>query len=387
MDYSVAIYVEVYDNIGAYKGTYQSGAGDLIDCIFSHDESGCKGFSLNFATYVDIEKKDIIKIKIFDNDDYFFTGVVRQIPIDGSTKQEYIYSGFGLNDYLVRTNTEIQTYNNKTIRYIVEDLLDNIITLKTPINKNLGKLSALTTTITQINFNYIQINEALDQLRKIANTDGNDYRVGVDREGDFIFIVCDTDIKATLVVGKDGQYGIDEYEPQESYEAKSKLFVLDKDGNFHDTYSSMEDIDIYEQKLTAPDIHVNDIDNWAKGQLYELEVETRQAQVIWKIETENPTILVANGNLRIISNVPPIRKISGDDSFYGQGKYGNGLYGGVGYAGKDLDDELKIVEVTYTIDASNATRTIQLGSLPIELDREILKVRKNIEDLRISIGR
>lgn len=383
----IASQVEIYDSLGAFKAGYQTGTGDFLGCEFTLDEGGCREFILYFAIFVDIEKKDIVKIRLFDSDDTFFTGVVRFVPIEGSTKQEYNYGGFGLNDYLVRANTESQSYLNKTINEIVIDLLDNIILPKTPINKNLAKISPLATTITEINFNYISCKEALEQLKKIANADGNDYLVGVDRVGDFIFIARDTDIKATLTVGKDDKYGIQSYEPEDTYEAISKLFVLDKDGTFWDSYQTLEDIDVFEKKLTAPDIADADIDNWAEGQLKELEIETREANITWEIETQQPVVLDANGYLRIISNIPPTVKDVTGGSKYGSGKYGSGLYGGSLYTGYDIDDTLKVKEVKYIVNDQSAIRNIQLGSIPVELDREIIEVNKNVESLRVSLGR
>lgn len=383
----VAAFVEVYENDGSLKGLYQIGVGNFLGCAFSLDDGGCRDFELNFSTFVDIAERNIIKIKIFDSDDYFFTGVVRTVPLAGSTERKYDYSGFGLNDYLFRINIGDElTYAGNTVREIIVDLLDNVIVPKSPIVKNLSKLSTLSTVITSITFKYIQVNDALDQLKKIANADGNDYLVGVDREGEFIFKARSTDIKATLTVGKTGRYGITDYQPIEADEPKSKLYVLKKDGTFYDSYSSTEDIDIFEQKLTAPDIDDDDIDNWAQGQLIELEKESKQATIDWQIETTNPTVLDADGTIRIISNIPPATGAVQDD-FFGQGLFGEGLFGGNAYGGYDVDDTLKIKDVLYKIADTGAMRTIKLGSLPVKLDREIITIRQNIEDLRVSLGR
>lgn len=382
----VSAYIEVYDKLLNFKNLYQSGVGYFLGCNFTLDDSGCRSFTLMFSDYVEIEKNDIIKIKIFDSSDYFFTGVIRMLPIKGSTKNEFNYSGFGLNDYLIRINTESLSYAGDTIRDIVIDLLDNVIILKSPIKKNLNKIDTLSTIITGITFKYISVSDAFDQLKKIANADGNDYLVGVDREGDFVFKARDTDVRVTLVVGKHGDYGIEKYEPEDSYEAKSKLYVLKKDGTFYDSYSSSENIDLYEIKLTAPDIDDADIDNWAEGQLKELELETRQASIDWQIEKSNPLILEADGSLRIISNIPPKDKTL-EGSLFGDGYFGDELFSGEEYSGYDLDDILKIKEVTYQISDIMAFRRIRVGSLPVELDREIIEVNKNIEDLRVSLGR
>jgi len=384
---AIPIIIEWYDNSLAYKGVYQSGVGDFLGCEFSLDESGCRDFILYFAQSVSIEKKDIIKIKIFNSDDYFFTGVIREIPINGSTEASYNYSGFGLNDYLVRINAESQSYANDTIQDILDDLLDSIIVLKTPIVKNATKIIPPNITITSFEINYSQMNSVLDSLKKIAASDGNEYITGIDQEGEFFFRPRNTETKITLVVGKKGKYGIDQYEPDDEYQARTKYYVLDKDGTYVTTVSSTEDNDIYEEKITAPDIDNTSIEKWAEGLLRENEINTRRASIQWKIEEQLPLLLIADGRIRILSNIPPTTSTAPNPIPYGSDHYGDNLYGGGQYTGKDLDDLLTVREVRYILTGSSSVREIQLGALPVRLDDKILNVRKDLLDLRISLGR
>lgn len=384
---AIPIIVEWYSNTLTYKGVFQSGSGNFLGCEFSLDESGCKDFVLFFAQSVGILKKDIIKIKLFNSDDYFFTGVVRETPIDGSTESSYNYVGFGLNDYLVRTNAESLSYANDTIQEILDDLLDTIITSKTPIIKNATKINPPNITIISLEINYNQVDSVLDTLKKIASSDGNEYIVGVDQEGEFFFRPRDTETKVNLVVGKKGIYGIDKYEPNDEYESRTKYFVLDKDGTYITTVSSSEDNDIYEDKITAPDIDNTSIENWAEGLLRINEVNTRRASIQWKIEEVNPLLLIADGRIRILSNIPPITPTTPNSNPYGSGTYGSGIYGGGQYTGKDLDDLLDVKEVKYILNGGSSVRNIQLGSLPVRLDGEILNVKRDLINLRVSLGR
>src|SRR5512136_526192 len=169
---SIAIYIEVYNSLGARKGTIQSGVGTFLGCEFTHDENGCRDFALYFASFQNLGKKDRVKIKLFNSLDYFYTGVIREIPIQGSTKQEYNYSGYGLNDYLHRINAESQIYAAQTLQAIVDDLVDNIITVKTPITKDASKIILPNITI-DFNSNYMQMIDALNYLKEIASSDGN----------------------------------------------------------------------------------------------------------------------------------------------------------------------------------------------------------------------
>lgn len=136
---TAACFVSVYDQNGNYKAGYQNGIGDFIGCEFTLDSSGCRDFTLMFAKKQDIKKRETVKIYLFTNDDIFFTGVVRKIPIDGSTEARYDYSGFGLNDYLIRLNTGNLSYAGKSLTFIVTELLDDIITVNSPIKKKRGE--------------------------------------------------------------------------------------------------------------------------------------------------------------------------------------------------------------------------------------------------------
>ena len=52
-----------------------------------------------------------------------------------------------------------------------------------------------------------------------------------------------------------------------------------------------------------------------------------------------------------------------------------------------MADILKIVEVAYTLNSNTANMTIQLGGVPVRLERAIIDVNKNIDNLRVSLGR
>jgi hypothetical protein len=382
----VPVIVEWYSNTLTYKGAFQTGVGGFLQTSFSISESGPQDFTLYFSKSVGILKKDIIKIKIFNSEAYFFTGVVRTIPIDGSTKEEYNYLGFGMYDYIDRLNAGPLAYVTQTIDYILNDIIDSVIVSKTPIQKNATKIIPPNITIATFDANYASLADVLDSLLKIANSE-DDYICGVDQNNEFFFKPRSEDIKAVLAVGKSGLYGIESYEPEDGVEAISTYYVLDKDGNYVTTLTSSEDIDISEEKLTAPDIDNTSIGKWAAGLLAENEIASRSASIRWKIEPVDPIVLMADGYLRVISNIPSDTTASPDSNPFGAGVFGSGIFGGGQYRGKDIDDTLKIVEVSYTISDSEAVRDIQLGALPVRLEDDIIRIRKNLNDLRISLGR
>lgn len=383
---SIPIIVELYDNTLGRKNTFQSGVGEFLGCEFTLDKSGCKDFVLGFSKSVNIEKQDIIKIKLFNSIDVFFTGVIRKKPIDGSTESNYNYSGFGLNDYLIRLNVGSRNYVNKTIDYILNDIVDNVIIPNSPITKNISRINPPDITLATFDVNYAQIPDVLDTLLSIANSEGN-YISGVDQDGDFFFRPKDEELKATLFVSKKGDYGIDRYEPIDIVEAKTKYYVLDKDGNYVTTVTSALSNDIFEQKITAPDIDNTSIGKWAEGILAENEQEKRQATIDWKIEELDPIRLIADGNIRVISNIPPPDNAELTSNPYGSGLYGSGIYGGEQPKWKNLDDTLEVVEVKYVLNGNQSIRTIELGSLPVRFDETIFRLRKDITNLRVSLGR
>ena len=387
-DSTAVTIVDVYRPDGRKKAIYQLGSGNFLGLEFSIEESGPNDFNLYFANYANIDPKDIIKVKVFDSTEYFFTGVVRRVPIKGSSNIDFTYGGFGLVDYLHRIITGPLTYTSETITDIIEDLLDTVIVPKTPIVKNMTKVETVTTSIASITFDYIPVGDALKQLKEIAASDGNQYLIGVDSDGEFFFKSRDATVLKTLVVGKNSENGIPEYNPQDESEAKTKYFIKDKDGDYIGEVSSSLENDIFEQTLTAPDIDSSDIIAWATGILTESETNTRKASIEWYIGQDNPYFLIADCMLRIISEIPATDTISDIIIFpFGSGLFGSGLFGGGQTDAIVLDDTLRVLSVKYIINGNEAKRYIQLGLAEPTLELGVLKIRNDISDLRVSLGR
>ena len=378
--------LEVYTQSGSLKSAYQIGSGVLLGVTFMIGQSGPESFTLKFSDYAEIENNNLIKIRVFGGTDYFFTGVVRNVPIEGSTDEDFTYTGFGLSEYFGRISTESKTYTGQTVEYIIEDLLDDVIVPKTPIEKDVSLIDSTGVTVNDITFDYIQMSEALKQLKELAQASGIQYITGVNQEGKFFFLQRDETVIKTLVVGKNSETGIPYYNPSDENEARTKYFIKKSDGTFYGTVQSIEDNDIYEETLTAPEIDDDDLISWATGILTESEINTRKATIEWQIETENPTVLIGDGRLRIISNRPARNISTIAPSFYGQGYYGQGLYGGEQPDSVLLDDTLRILSVEYIINDSMAKRNIQLGLANPSLLTSILQIRSELKGLKISLG-
>lgn len=416
---AIPVIVEVYSNALGYRTVFQTGVGDFLGCEFSTGESGSKDFILYFAKIANIRITDIIKIKIFNSDSYFFTGVIRETPAIGSTKAEFNYSGYGLNDYFNLLNAESKNYVNKTIEEILDDLLDNNITPYSPITKNLNKINPPDITIGSFVINYSDMLDVLDTLRKIANSSGTRYMTGVDETGDFFFLPKLNEIERTLVVGKKGKYGIDYYEPEDIVDVITQIYILEDDGTYIDTIENEDvdedsiqqltgqyqyyvagffvvkqvreiPIDKLRKKKAAPNIDNTAAEELAGGEIKEIDVNynSRRATVVLKIEEYMPQKLMANGNnIRVINNIPPDTTQAPDPNPYGSGTYGSGLYGGGLYQGIDIIDVLEIKEIKYILTSGESVRQIELGALPPRLEKQINQVSKDISELRISLGR
>lgn len=365
------------------KDTFQAGVGGLARCEFSHGESGCLGFSLRFNRNQSIDETDIVKIKLYGSANNFYTGVVRNTPIAGSSKTDYTYSGFGFNDYMGRLNAQTQSYTSQTLTYIVTHLLDNIITPASPITKDVSLLNLPAISI-DMDINYVQIPEVFDAIKKIANSSG-DYIWGVNRDGKAFFQSRSTTIMAMLTVGATGVYGIPDYNPAYTDEPISKIYLLDKDGVYINSYTSSEDIDINELKLTAPDIDNTSAALWAQGELAQREIRRKRASIKWPVEDSSPILLVADGQLRIISIIPPTSEQQ--EGSFGDGAFGSGPFGGYAYTGFTIDDTLRVMQVRYVISPTEAMRYIELGTMPVSLDEQLVALNKKLTELTVSLGR
>lgn len=276
--------VFVYDRNGTFKMMLQSGAGPMLRVKFTLGRKGCAGFELEFAEPVSIVKSDKVKILLMDVEDPFYMGVVRSVPIAGSSARQYVYSGFGMNDYFYRLNAGALTYAGQSLTAIVTDLVDTVITVKSIITKDAAKISLPAINVTSFVSNYAQVSEVLDALKNIADSSGTEYNYGVDEEGDFFFRERDASTVATLVVGKRGPYGILAYDPVDEQEQRTALEVLRQDGTWLQKVSSTLGNDIYEEKVTGPEIDDTSLALWATGILFEKERTVRSAVVEWPID-------------------------------------------------------------------------------------------------------
>jgi hypothetical protein len=391
-DLAVAARVMVYDKLGNFKGLFQSGVSTIVSIDFKHEDTGCGEFTLAFSQFVNVAKSDRVKVFLFDSDRCFYTGVVRGVPIEGSTSTVYEYTGFGLNDYFQRINTEYKVYGTTgstgsagSLTEIVLDLLDDVIVVKAPILKSMALIDLPDIDVTYLLCNYVTIDSALSALKTIADSTGTEYNYGVDANGYFFFRPRSEALVATLFVGKRGPFGIQNYEPSDEEEQRTKLFVLKNDGTYLTTIISGEDNDTYEERLKGPDVDDDDLLLYAQGYLYQKERATRSASIEWKVEEQSPVFVEADGYVRVVSNVPPSVNKTMAAFYWGRDAWGSGPWGGEAYEGYDVDDTLSVKEIEYSVSNAGATRKLTLGSKPVKLESMIADIYKSLADLEVSI--
>jgi len=382
----------VYDKNGNIKGFFQSGADALVGVEFTHEDTGCGEFSLTFAQFVDIAKSDRIKIFVLDTELCFYAGVVRGVPIEGSTSTAFQYTGYGLNDYFQRMNTGFLEYGTTgdtgsagALTDIVFDLLDTVITVKAPILKDALLIDLPDIDLNYLVSNYGQVSSLLSSLKSIADSTGTEYNYGVNAQGYFFFKPRSEALRATLLVGKRGPHGIEAYEPSDDEEQRTKLFVLRNDGSLLITLTSGEDNDIYEERLKGPVLDDASLLLYATGYMYQKQRATRSASITWKIEDASPLFVDADGYVRVISSVPPCVNKTMAAYYWGRGAWGSGPWGGEAYEGYDVDDTLAIKSVAYTISSTEATRQLTLGAKPVKLESMIADIYKSLADLEVSV--
>jgi hypothetical protein len=384
---NVPTQIHVWDVNLNFKAVYQVGSCALISMEFAHGVKGCQDFSLQFAESVDIAKNDRIKINLFNSSQYFYTGVVRTIPIPGSTKKGFEYSGFGFNDYFQRLNTGYLSYASKSIAYILMDVINNVLLLKSPILYSNDRINPPNITITSMVANYGQISDVFDALIKIANSTGTEYNCGVDKDGYFFFLPRSDETKVILTVGRSGKYGIQSYEPEDKNEARTKIILLDKNGTYISTLNSALNNETWEEKVSAPDISNSDALLWAAGILADKERTTRSASIEWLIESDFPEVVVADGYIRVISNIPPSKQVTVSGNNWGDGLWGDGLWGGgPSLQWTTIDDTLSIIQIKYKITGQKISRSIELGALPLRVENLVSDINQRITDLSINLG-
>jgi hypothetical protein len=174
----------------------------LKEIRFTIDEKGCAEFSMKLNKLPDFKITPIARMVVNVGNTSFnwYTGDIELSPEQGTFRDEYVYKGYGLRKQLTRVSVE-ETYTApQDIGLIVEDIVQNYVSLQTTIGYNAAKIQTTTGVLiaSDIELNSGGVDKILDSLSEMSNA-----RWGVDGEGEFYFELKDDTIIKNWYVGYD----------------------------------------------------------------------------------------------------------------------------------------------------------------------------------------
>jgi hypothetical protein len=271
-DYSIDVYDLAGIKVGQFSSMIMLG---YMSVTFTLNESGCGDFKLTLLRTPPffIGRGFKIKINIFSSTTPYFCGFIMDIPQLGNTNLEKVYSGSG---YFVQLDTciiENKIYTSQKVEAIVTDLVQNVITGKTNIIYNAGKIDITSYTVLNQEFHYVTAKEALSQLVRLAG----DWVYGVDELQEFFFHARNSTINISAVksVGKH----IEKFEPKEdASKIINRIYILSgqttNGSNYITTVNDTTSQGIYglrEAIMTLPSaLTAADADQWGNEQLAQL---------------------------------------------------------------------------------------------------------------------
>jgi hypothetical protein len=149
---------------------------------------GLEKFQFSITRLVDIPFYNQMETRMFINGKYWFSGELQLKPNEDRRNPNYIYEGRGWVSYLKEIKIN-KLYENKTLEFILKDILENDIAPETPILYNPSLIVPPNYTVTKLEFKKKTAKKAIDTVLEIANIDytTNQYRYGVNKEKQFFF--------------------------------------------------------------------------------------------------------------------------------------------------------------------------------------------------------
>ena len=205
--------VVVYNADGTKLARFGSDMGDnpVVSLEFEINEHGCGAFSLILGQALDVTVGygQRIDVHLFDDPLPWYSGLVLEKPLAGSTARTLEYSGHGyvcqLDNILVD-----QDYASTDIATVVKSIVINLVEPNTGILYRGSKIQTTGFVATGLRFQNATATEALQELCEFANN----FRYGVDATREFWFKRIDTDVNesARFTVGRH----LSSYKPKES---------------------------------------------------------------------------------------------------------------------------------------------------------------------------
>jgi len=325
--------------------------GIILNVNFTLMEFGCESFSIclakkpNFA----IEYRTRVDIHLFNDNNPWFSGYVMKMPVEGNTKIEYKYTGFGFY-YQLETCIVDKKYTNTEVSEIVDDIIQTFVEPKTDIVYDSYKIENTGYTINEIEFNKVTAKEALSDLAEIAQN----FVIGAEEDRKFFFRAINTSVNnnAIKVVGKHTKAYVLE---KDASEILNKIYILagkiTSGSNYICTVedeASQNTYGIREGTLTIPSsLNASDAQRWGNYKLNEKKDPIEKAKV-QDIDLQL-NIIKADGKARIFD------------------KSGN-------------KKELYIKKVSYEISSKGVKCDMELGKLFLPISEEILNLLRDLKN-------
>lgn len=198
--------IQFYSFTGEFIGglTTQSESNGAFKYNLEIDKiGGLDSFEIEIAKEIDMPLFNQMIVKFFINGVHWYTGELTYKPdFDSNESEKLKFEGNGYYKYLKKKKVADELYQNKTIDFIVADLIENYFT-DLPIIYNPDIIDLPTLTIVEYEIKNKDLSEIFEYLLQACNYDYNNtqYEMGVDKNRHFYFRPIDTEIQAGFFEG------------------------------------------------------------------------------------------------------------------------------------------------------------------------------------------
>jgi len=162
--------------------------------------------SFSITRLTDIPFYNQMECRAFINGNWWFSWELLLKPNEDRSDPEYVYEGKGWSYYMdVIKVTKL--YENKTLEFILQDLISDDVANNTPVLYNPALINPPSYTVTKLELKKKTVRKALQEVLKIANVDyqNEQYRWGVNKEKQFFFEEIGRDVERGFFEGYDYQ--------------------------------------------------------------------------------------------------------------------------------------------------------------------------------------
>jgi hypothetical protein len=205
LDKPFGIDIEFYSPSGEYVGhvgtTFDK--SNLIGMELNIEKiGGLKGFKFVITRDIDIPFFNLMEVRIHINGNFWYTGELEFSPSQDTRDPSYEYTGKGYYDYFKQIKVN-KLYENKTLEYMLNDIMENDISPNTPIIWNPGLIVPPAITVTKLELKKKTAEKAIEEILKIANNDyqTTQYEMGVDKNKQYYFSAIDSELKSGFFEG------------------------------------------------------------------------------------------------------------------------------------------------------------------------------------------